>query len=422
MNRPWFRRALPWALYDWGNSAFAATVMAVFVPIFNKDFWSGGAPETVSTFRLSTASSLAAVIVAVLAPVLGAIADTGGMRKRFLAFFTTLGVCATGGLALAEQGQWTLALPLYVCAWIGFAGAIVFYDSLLVSVADEEKFDLVSALGYSLGYIGGGLLLTLNVAMSLKPQAFGFVSAAQAVRVSFLTVAVWWALFALPLLLRVPEAPSAGAGNLWSRIGAGLTQLRATLREIRAMRVVLLFLLAYWLYIDGVDTVIQMAVDYGRAIGLETGSLITALLITQFVGFPAALLFGKLGEKYGAKSGILLALVVYTFVCVWGYRMNSTKEFYVLAVVVGLVQGGVQSLSRSYFARLIPPGKSAEFFGFYNMLGKFAAILGPTLMGSVALATGNPRAGILAIIPLFVLGGALFLFGVKPAASTPSTN
>jgi UMF1 family MFS transporter len=416
MNQPWLKRALPWAMYDWGNSAFATTVMAVFVPIFNKDYWSGGAPETVSTFRLSTASSIAAIIVAVLAPVLGAIADCGGTRKRFLGLFTALGVTATGGLALAEQGQWSLALPLYVCGWIGFSGAIVFYDSLLVTVADEDKFDLVSALGYSLGYIGGGLLLTLNVAMSLKPQAFGFVNAAQAVRVSFLSVAVWWALFSLPIFLRVREERPENAGNFGTRIAAGLRQLWATLREIRSSRIILVFLLAYWLYIDGVDTVIQMAVDYGRAIGLDMGSLITALLITQFVGFPAALLFGKLGEKFGAKSAILLGLAVYTFVCVWGYRMNSAKEFYVLAVIVGLVQGGVQSLSRSFFARLVPPGKSAEYFGFYNMLGKFAAILGPTLMGSVALATGNPRAGILAIIPLFVVGGALFLFGVKPAA------
>ncbi len=419
MDRHWLKRALPWALYDWGNSAFATTVMAVFVPIFNKDFWSGGAAETVSTFRLSTASSLAAIVVALMAPVLGAIADRGGMRKRFLGFFTTLGVLASGGLALAEQGQWAVALPLYACGWIGFSGAIVFYDSLLVSVADEDKFDLVSALGYSLGYIGGGLLLALNVAMSLKPAAFGFANAAQAVRVSFLCVAAWWALFSLPLFFRVPEKRAAQTGNLWTNIGAGLAQLRDTLREIRALKIVLVFLVAYWLYIDGVDTVIQMAVDYGRAIGLETGSLITALLITQFVGFPAALVFGKLGERFGAKAGILLALAVYTFVCVWGYRMHTTKEFYVLAVVVGLVQGGVQSLSRSYFARLIPPGKSAEFFGFYNMLGKFAAILGPTIMGSVALWTGNPRAGILAIIPLFVAGGALFYFGVRPASPTP---
>ncbi|HEX2854950.1 MAG TPA: MFS transporter [Opitutaceae bacterium] len=417
MKSPWLKRALPWALYDWANSAFATTVMAAFVPIFNKDFWSDGAPDTVSTFRLSVASSTAAVIVALLAPMLGAIADRGGAKKRFLAFFAGLGVLATSGLSYAGQGQWALALTLYVIAWIGFAGANVFYDSLIVNIAERDKFDVVSALGFSLGYVGGGLLLAVNVLMVQQPALFGLANAGQAVRISFLMVGVWWALFSLPLLFKVPEIrPPKPPGGALAAIRAGFSQLIETFREIRRLRVVAVFLLAYWLYIDGVDTVIQMAVDYGRALKLDTGSLISALLITQFVGFPAALIFGKLGEKFGAKRGILAGLVVYIAVCIGGYRMQHVGEFYVLAVVIGLVQGGVQALSRSYYARLIPADKSAEFFGFYNMLGKFAAILGPAIMGSVALWTGNPRFGILAIIPLFVLGGALLL-RVKPAAA-----
>jgi UMF1 family MFS transporter len=410
MKSPWLKRALPWALYDWANSAFATTVMAAFVPIFNQDFWSDGAADTVSTFRLGTASSIAAISVALLAPILGAIADRGGTKKRFLACFAGLGVVATGGLALAGQGQWALALTLYVFAWIGFAGANIFYDALLVSVADAGRLDLVSALGYSLGYIGGGLLLALNVAMTQDPGTFGLADTNQAVRVGFLLVAVWWALFSLPLLLKVPEArPVQAVHGVTAAVQAGFTQLIGTFHEIRRLRAVFLFLLAYWLYIDGVDTVIQMAVDYGRALHLETGDLIRALLITQFVGFPAALVFGKLGERFGAKSGILLALVVYTGVCVMSYRMTTVREFYVLALVIGLVQGGVQSLSRSFFARLIPAGKAAEFFGFYNMLGKFAAILGPAIVAAVALGTGSPRLGILAIIPLFGAGGLLLL-------------
>ncbi len=415
MKHPWLKRALPWAMYDWANSTFATTVMAAFVPIFNKDFWSGGAPDTVSTFRLSTASSTAAVIVAVLAPILGAIADRGGAKKRFLAFFAGMGALATAGLAAAGHGQWAMALTLYVFAWVGFAGANVFYDSLLVAVAEPEKFDVVSALGYSLGYVGGGLLLALNVVMVRQPALFGLDDAGAAVRVSFLLVAVWWAVFTLPLLLKVaePRPPQASGGAL-AAVQAGFRQLIGTFHEIRRLRIVALFLVAYWLYIDGVDTVIQMAIDYGSALHFDTGSLITALLITQIVGFPAALLFGKLGEKLGARTGILIGLVVYALACVGGYRMQHVSEFYALAIVIGFVQGGVQSLSRSYFARLIPSDKSAEFFGFYNMLGKFAAILGPTLMGSVALWTGNPRLGILAIIPLFVIGGAL-LSRVKTA-------
>jgi UMF1 family MFS transporter len=415
MKHPWLKRALPWAMYDWANSTFATTVMAAFVPIFNKDFWSGGASDTVSTFRLSAASSTAAVIVAVLAPILGAIADRGGAKKRFLAVFAGMGALATAGLASAGHGQWALALTLYVFAWIGFAGANVFYDSLLVAVAEPDKFDVVSALGYSLGYVGGGLLLALNVVMVQHPALFGFADAGAAVRASFLLVAVWWALFSLPLLLKVPEPrPPQAPGGALAAVQAGLRQLAGTFHEIRRLRVVALFLVAYWLYIDGVDTVIQMAIDYGRALHLDTGSLITALLITQIVGFPAALLFGKLGEKLGARTGILIGLVVYALACVGGYRMQHVGEFYALAIVIGLVQGGVQSLSRSFFARLIPADKSAEFFGFYNMLGKFAAILGPILMGAVALWTGNPRFGILAIIPLFVFGGAL-LSRVKTA-------
>ena len=419
MKSPWLKRALPWAMYDWANSTFATTVMAAFVPIFNKDFWSGGAPDTVSTFRLGAASSLAAVIVALLAPVLGAIADRGGTKKRFLACFAGLGVVATAGLALAGHGQWALALTFYAFGWIGFAGANIFYDALLVSVADADKFDLVSALGYSLGYVGGGLLLTLNILMTLHPAAFGLADASQAGRVGFLLVAVWWAVFTLPLLFKVPEARTSSAPpGVVAAVRAGLAQLRGTFHTIRRLRAAGLFLLSYWLYIDGVDTVIQMAVDYGRALHLATGDLITALLLTQFIGFPAALAFGKLGERFGAKAGILLGLVVYVGVCVFAYGMTTVREFYALAVVLGLVQGGVQSLSRSFFARLVPAGMSAEFFGFYNMLGKFAAILGPALVAAVALGTGNPRLGILAIIPLFV-GGGLLLLRVQPA-SPPS--
>ncbi len=416
MKHPWLKRALPWALYDWANSAFATSVMAAFVPVFNKDFWSAGAPDTVSTFRLSAASSTAAIIVALLAPVIGAIADRGGARKRFLATFAGIGVVATGGLAFAGEGQWSLALTLYVFAWIGFAGANVFYDSLLVAVADEDKFDVVSALGYSLGYVGGGLLLALNVYMTMNPAVFGLASAGQAVRVAFVTVAVWWAVFTLPLLLKVPEPRTGPVLGTWASLRAGLAQLVATFHEIRQLRVIVMFLAAYWLYIDGVDTIIQMAVDYGSALGFETNSLILALLITQFVGFPAALVFGRLGERFGAKTGILLALVVYIGTCLWGYRMTEVREFYAMAVIIGLVQGGVQSLSRSYYARLIPAGKAAEFFGFYNMLGKFAAVLGPALMGAAALWSGNSRVGILAIIPLFVVGGIL-LIRVRPEAA-----
>jgi MFS transporter, UMF1 family len=414
MKRPWLRRALPWAFYDWANSAFATTVMSGFVPLFNQDYWSVGSDQTASSWRLGVANSVAGIVVAVLAPILGAIADRGGARKRFLLFFAALGMAMTVGLSFAAEGQWGLALTLYAVAGIGFSGANVFYDSLLVNVAEREKLDVASALGYSLGYVGGGLLFALNVFMVSKPEVFGLEDVSQAVRWSFLTVAIWWAVFSIPLLLFVREGPveRRHAESLARIVRSGLSQLLGTFHEIRRLRTVFTFLVGYWLYIDGVGTVIRMAVDYGRELKLPGNSLILALLITQFVGFPAAIVFGKLGEKLGAKLGILIGLAVYVGGCVFGCFMTSVTQFYALAVTVGLVQGGVQSLSRSFFARLIPADKAGEFFGFYNMLGKFAVILGPILMAGVGKLTHNPRAGILSLILLFV-GGAALLIPVK---------
>lgn len=422
MSKPWFRRALPWAFYDWANSAFATTVMAGFVPLFNRQVWSVGAPETVATFRLGVANSAAGLAVAALAPLLGAIADRAGARKRFLLGCAAAGVAMTAGLSLAARGQWVLALALYALASIGFAGGNVFYDALLVGVADEDKLDVASALGYGLGYVGGGLLFALNVLMVNRPGLFGLADAGEAVRWSFVTVAVWWAVFTVPLLAWVPEARAvAGAGGRWGAVRSGWRELRRTIREVRALRGVVTFLVAYWLYIDGVDTVIRMAVDYGSALGLPGGSLILALLVTQFVGFPAAIAYGKLGERVGAKAGILAGLGVYVGVCVFASFMTSAAQFYALAVMVGLVQGGVQSLSRSLYARLIPRDKAGQFFGFYNMLGKFAVILGPILVGGVGLLTGSPRLGILSPILLFGLGG-LLLWRVRTGAQPPNPN
>ncbi len=416
--KSWVKRALPWALYDWANSAFATTVMAAFVPVFNNRFWNDGSGGTVAIDRLGTASSTAAIIVALLAPVIGAIADRGASKKRFLVAFAGLGILATGSLAFAGQGQWAAALTLYVFAWIGFAGANVFYDSLIVAVADREKLDLVSALGFSLGYAGGGLLLALNVLMATRPGMFGIGSAETAIRISFVMVACWWAVFSLPLLFRVKEPRTGPVLGIAESVRAGLRQLWNTFHEIRALRPIALFVLAYWFYIDGVHTVIQMAVALGAARGFPETSLTVALLVTQFVGFPAALAYGKLGERMGARAGVLIAIVVYIGICLWGARMNTLREFYVLAMLVGLVQGGVQSLSRSLFARLIPADKSGEFFGFYNMLGKFAAVLGPLLMAKATLWSGDDRVGILAIIPLFLLGGGILL-AVRPAPASP---
>lgn len=403
---------LAWALYDWANSAYATTIMAGFFPLFFKQYWSTGVDVHTSTFHLGMANALAGIVVAILAPVLGSIADKSGSKKKFLLFFAVMGMVMTGSLGLVAQGKWIAAAILYALANIGFSGGNIFYDSLLVSIAEKRKMDFVSALGYSLGYLGGGILFALNVLMTLKPHVFGLASSVEAVRLSFLTVAVWWALFSIPIFVFVKEPRTEVGKSVAGVIGAGVNQLLTTFRQIRKLRHIFLFLLAYWCYIDGVDTTVLMAVDYGLALGFDQTVLIKALLITQLIGFPAAILFGKIGEKFGTKTGIFIGISVYILVAVWGFFMNDPNEFYVLAIAVGLVQGGIQSLSRSFFGKIIPAECAAEFFGFYNMLGKFAAVLGPLLMGLMSMVTGNPRYSIFAIILLFV-GGASILSAVR---------
>jgi MFS transporter, UMF1 family len=398
-----------WALYDWANSAFATTVMAGFFPVFFQKFWSTDVTPTETTSRLGYANAAAGLVIALLAPVLGAIADRGGRRKQFLFAWTLLGVGATGALFFVSQGDWMTAAILFVLGTMGFNGGVVFNDSLLLDVAGPRELDRVSAFGYSLGYLGGGLLFLVNVLMVQHPGWFGLVDASQAVRVSFLTVAIWWLVFTIPLMRRVPEPQTGPHLPFFAAVAVGFRELGATISHLRQYKVIVMFLLAYWFYIDGVNTIIKMAVNYGVSLGLPTGSLLTALLITQFVGFPAALLFGWLGDRIGPKRGILIGLVVYAAITVYAYFLDSVAEFYALAITVGLVQGGVQSLSRSLFGRLVPEGKNAEFFGFFNMMGKFATVLGPLLIAIVAGITHNERASIISLVLLFIIGGALLL-------------
>ena len=408
-----------WAMYDWANSAFATTVMAGFFPIFFKQYWSLGADATVSTARLGLGNSIAGVVVAIAAPVLGAIADKGNTRKKFLLFFAVMGILMTMGLYLVNQGSWPLAILLYVLATVGFSGGNIFYDALITGITTDDKVDMVSSLGFSLGYLGGGLLFALNVWMTLRPETFGFSGAGEAVKVSFLMVGLWWAVFSIPIFLFVRE-PDQKPARLQKghSVKAGFRQLMDTLQEVRHLKTIFLFLLAYWLYIDGVNTIIRMAVDYGISIGLKTNDLISALLVTQFVGFPAALAFGFLGRKFGTRPAIFLAIMVYLFVSIWAAFMKSSTEFYVLAITVGLVQGGIQALSRSYYARLIPKSKSAEYFGFYNMVGKFSAIIGPVLIGGTGLFIRSlgygshtaSRISIASVAVFFVAGGILLYF------------
>jgi UMF1 family MFS transporter len=399
-----------WAFYDWANSAFATTVMAGFFPIFYSAITQDISAED-SQFYFNLALAAGSVLIAVSAPILGAVADRGGSRKKFLVFFASLGILMTAALAWVHAGQWWMGLVLYGLGTMGFSGANVFYDSMLVDVAEDEELDLVSALGYSAGYIGGGLLFLVNVAMVQKPEWFGLSGAGAAVKASFFSVSVWWALFTIPLLRWVAETPTEDQARPLQAVRQGLRQLADTLKEIRTFKVLLLFLVAYWIYIDGVNTVIKTAVFFGdRILGLDQAALITALLLTQFVAFPAALAFGALGQRIGPKPAILIGIAVYLAALVYAWRfLTDEGDFYILAVAIGLVQGGVQSLSRSLYARLVPPSKTAEFFGFFNMVGKFATIVGPLLIAFTPklIPGATERDGIVSLSLLFLVGGFL---------------
>ena len=407
------KRVISWALYDWANSAFATTVMAGFFPLFFKSFWAADLSPAESTAVIGTTNSLAGLLIVLLAPFLGAYSDLGKFKKKFLAFFALLGVLSTGYLYFIPQGDWVIAASLYALAVIGFSGGNIFYDSLIASVSKQDQRNKVSSLGFSLGYLGGGLLFVINVLMYLNPAWFGLSSQSEAILWSFVSVAVWWAVFSLPLFMSVEEKSNAEISKgLFETITEAFKAVASTLREIKKHKRVAVFLIAYWLYIDGVDTIVRMAVAYGSDIGLDASSMITALLLTQFVGFPATLVFGIYADKIGFKKILTIGISIYILVTFYAYYMSTALEFYILAGTVGLVQGGVQAISRSFFSTIIPVNKEAQFFGFYNLVGKSAVFLGPVLVSWVALIFGNPRFGILSL--LFLLVPGLILLWMVP--------
>jgi UMF1 family MFS transporter len=411
---------IAWALCDWANSAFATTVMAGFFPLYFKQYWNAGVDATVSTFRLGLANGIASFIIAILAPLVGAIADKGGARIRLLALFTVLGAAMTVGMYWVAQGQWEIAALLYILASLGFWHGNQFYDSLLTDIAEEREYDVASGYGYALGYLGGGLLFLVNVLMATKPAMFGIPDASTGVRLSFVTVGVWWVVFTIPALF-IKEKHAAEGLPFRQAIAAGARELVSTLRHLRGDRTLLWFLLAYWFYIDGVNTIVKMSVDYGMSLGLKTDALIQALLLVQFIGFPAALAFGWLGKRIGPRAGIFIGIAAYAFGSGYAYFMTTEADFFGLAILIGLVQGGIQSLSRSLYGRLVPAGKAGEFFGIYNLMGKASSILGPLLTGTVALLTHDSRLAIVSIAILFAIG-AVFLARVQvphAAGSSP---
>jgi UMF1 family MFS transporter len=400
------RTILAWTFYDWANSAFATTIMAAVLPVYYASVAGANLPGNMATVYWAYTTSVGLLIAALLSPILGAVADFAGMKKRFLTIFMLIGVAATSLLFFVRTGDWLMASIFFILGDLGFAGSLVFYDSLLPHIARPDEMDQVSSRGYAIGYLGGGLLLAINLAMIMLAPAelTGMMT-----RLSFLTVAIWWFVFTIPLLRFVSEPPRRILATEKGRnpIAVSFSRLGRTFREITRFRDLFIFLVAFWFYNDGIGTIIKMATIYGAEIGIGQTTLIGTLLMVQFVGIPFAFLFGWLAKRIGAKQSIYISLLVYTAIAIGGYFMSQEWHFWVLGVAVATVQGGSQALSRSLFGRMLPKSKSAEFFGFFSVSEKFAGIVGPFIFGVVGQIVGNSRLSIVSLVIFFIIGATL---------------
>jgi UMF1 family MFS transporter len=423
MKPPVFKREIiSWCMYDWANSAFAVIVLAGFFPILFKMFWNHGEEATTVTARLGAGNACAGIVIACLSPVFGAFADVGRAKKKFLAVFMVAGIAATAFLPFVGSGLWAAALLMFVLANIGFSCGNLFYDSLIVDITEKGSMDFVSSLGYAAGYAGGGILLLGNFFLSTKPSFFGFGSQTAAMLASFLTVAGWWLVFSAPLFLFVKEKKGPVRQNMLAVMKKGFSQLGVTAGKIARNRLILVFLAAYWLYMDGVYTFIMMSVDFGMSLGFKPAVMVVTLLVVQFVAFPSSIGFGYLARFLGTGKTILAGIIVYFLVCAAGsFLLRSPVDFLVLSVFVAMAQGGIQALSRSYFAKIIPQEEAAEYFGFLNVIGRFSVILGPVLVGGVALlarhaGAASPlasRIGMSSITMVFAAGALLLMLAEK---------
>jgi UMF1 family MFS transporter len=398
-----------WLLYDWANSAFATTIMAAVLPVYYGKVAAGLLEPHIATSYWGYTNTLAMLIIAFSAPLLGALADYLGAKIKLLGSFALLGIVFSGLLYFVGRGEWIMASCFYILAYIGFSSANIFYDALLPSIASNNTIDRISALGYALGYLGGGILLALNLAMILYPGWFHLSSSIMGTRLAFVSVAIWWFLFTIPILINLKEPVLHYNGGM---VANPFRRVYRTLKDLRKYRDAFLFLFAFWLYNDGIGTIIKMAVIFGGEIGIEDHQLIGAILAVQFLGIPFTILFGRLAAKITAKRAVYLGLIIYTAIAVMGYFLQTAVHFWILALMVSMVQGGTQALSRSLFAVMIPQTKAAEFFGFFDVSQKFSGIIGPALFGFVGYVFGSSRIGILALIVFFV-GGMYLLNKVR---------
>jgi UMF1 family MFS transporter len=411
-----------WAWYDWANSVYFTTVITAVFPSFYATYAAKGLEPSQATARFGLITTVSVLIVAIMSPVLGALADYSGIKKRFLAVFMSIGVTACALMVFIGEGDIMLASVLFFVGNIGVSGSLVFYDSLLPHVATAGETDRVSSAGYAMGYLSGGLLLLINLAWILQPAAFGFADSVSAIRASFVSVAIWWVVFSIPIFRKVPEPKAAGPAGGGFALGAAFKRLGQTFKEIRRYRNAFLLFIAMLLYQDGIQTVIRMSSVYGAEVGIEQTSQIAAFVMVQFVGVPFAFLFGALGTRIGTKRCIFIAIGVYIAATTLAYFMTSVVHFFILAFLVATVLGGSQALSRALFSRMIPHDRTSEFFGFYAVSERFATVFGPALFTISVMVTGNSRAAILAIIGLFIAGAFVLSLvneeeGTRAAAS-----
>ena len=404
-----------WVMYDWANSAFATTIMAVVLPIYYNDVAAKNLREGLAVSYWGYTQSIAMLITAIIVPLLGALADYTSSKKKFMSFFILLGSSFTALLYFVQTGDWLLCSIIYVIANIGFSASLVFYDSFLPHIAPRKELAWVSSLGFAMGYLGGGLLLVLNILMIQFPKFFMLPNSTTATRVSFITVGIWWFVFSIPFFKNIKEEKNPieklGIGDYFS---LPFKRLKKTFSEVRKYKELFKFLLAFWLYIDGVGTIIKMAAIYGREIGIGTIHLMGAILLVQFVAFPFSMIFGKIATKSTTKRTIYVTIALYCFITVWAYFMDNALEFWILAVMVAIGQGGIQALSRSLYATLIPKEKSAEFYSFFSISEKFATIFGPFIFGLVSQFTSSPRNGVFSLLGFFIAGWLILLTVKEP--------
>ena len=394
------KKYFSWILYDWANSAYATIVLAGFFPIIFADYYATSFSESQRTLVLGISNSTASLLLILFAPFLGIIADKKNNRKTFLIFFAFLGISSTLFLVLIEKDSWALASIFFSVSILGFMFSNIFYDSMLLSFKKKNTYDSISSYGYALGYLGGGISFVLSILFLLyfKESNFDLIINKKIV---FIFASFWWLFFMIPLIIFWKESNENKSINK-----GGITK---TFKDIKSNKKLLLFLFSYWIYIDGVDTIIRMAVNYGLTIGFTPDHLLLALVITQFVSFPGTLLMNKIASLKTTEFSIIVCLFVYIVITFIAYNLKTIYDFYLIAVLIGIVQGGIQALSRSYYSTLMPRNRSSEFFGVYNMLGKFAALLGPLLVGLVTYMTDSSRLGIFSVSLFFIIGLYLFM-------------